>query len=82
MKAKAAAVEPTGRIFETERLTCLYNVGVLVMSHLRIKSMLLQKQFLTLSVSFTLDKARQCSEYLLLLLSKTKTLKLIINFCV
>lgn len=56
-QAKAAAVEPRGRIFEPERLTCLYSVGVLLKSFLRIKSMLMQKQFLTLSVSFTLDKA-------------------------
>lgn len=83
VKAKAAAVERTGRIFETERLTFLYSVGVLLMSLLRIKSTFMQKQFLTLSVSFTLDKAKQRSEYLLLLLSKTKTtLKLIINSCV
>lgn len=51
MKAKAAAVEATGRMFETERLTCLYRVGVLLKSLQRMKSKLMQKQFLTLAVS-------------------------------
>lgn len=85
MEVKAAAVENTGRIFETERLIWVYSVGVLLMSLLRIKSTFMQKQFLTLSVSFTLDKAKQCSEYLLLLLWKEKkapTLKLRIHSCV
>lgn len=49
MEVKTAAVENTGRIFETERLIWLYNVGVLLMSLLRIKSTLMQKQFLTVS---------------------------------
>lgn len=73
MEVKAAAVENTGRIFETERLIWVYSVGMLLMSLLRIKSTFMQKQFLTLSVSFTLDKAKQCSEYLLLLWKEKKS---------
>lgn len=68
MEVKAATVENTGRVFEAERLIWLYSVGVLLMSLLRIKSTFMQKQFLT--VNLTLGKAKQCSEYLLLFLSK------------
>lgn len=49
MEVKAAAVENTGSVFETERLIWLYNVGVLLMSLLRIKSTIMQKQFLTVN---------------------------------
>lgn len=66
----SAAVENTGRTFETEKLIWLYTFEVLLMKLLQIKSTLMQKQFLTPSISFTLGKARQCSEYLLFLLKK------------
>lgn len=66
----SAAVENTGRTFKTEKLIWLYSFGVLLMKLLQIKSTLMQKQFLIPSVSFTLGKARQCSEYLLFLLKK------------
>lgn len=81
MKAKAAAVEPTGRMFETERLIFLYRVAVLLKSLQRMTSKLMQKQFLTLA-SLTLHKAKQCSEFLLSLLSTPKTMKVIINYSV
>lgn len=80
MKAKAAAVEPTSRIFETET-----NLLVQCWSAAEESSedkIHAHAKAISDSASFLLHKAKRCSEYLLSLLSKPKTLKLIINYCV